>query len=109
MKAEAFCLQLSLGEEETGSSWSRAPIHLLANLCAEKKSCWGGVCEGKGVWEWWVLLEKGVWEDCEEIGKYKELNMLSTLKGYLIIAGRLAGAISVGINGQAPGGEVHSH
>lgn len=56
-----------------------------------------------------MLLEKGVWEDCEEIGKYKELNMLSTLKGYLIIAGRLAGAISVGINGQAPGGEVHSH
>lgn len=85
-KAESFCLQLSPGEEGTGSSWSRAPIRLLANLCAEKKSCWGGVCEGKGVWEWWVLLEKGVWEDCEEIGKYKELNMLSTLEGYLSLA-----------------------
>lgn len=29
----------------------------------------------KWVGEWWVLLEKGIWKDYEEIRKQKELTM----------------------------------
>lgn len=46
----------------------------------------------------------GLWGDREVQGTY----YVKYIKR-ILIAGRLAGAISVGVNGQAPGGEVHSH
>lgn len=107
-KAESFCIQLSPGEEGTGSSWSRAPIRLLANLCAEKKSCLGGCLWRKGgvgvVGATGEGCLGGLWGDREVQGTY----YVKYIKR-ILIAGRLAGAISVGVNGQAPGGEVHSH